>query len=496
MQLTGNRARKGRQSGSGLQLKNLNADLSIRKTLEKIRQVNNSLFPVKGNKNQNLSSVDELMTAVEQLVAKIEIQNKSHRYLKDIFSSVNEMIIVTDTSRRIVMANKKACEKLKYSENEFNGMTIDKIINDNVFNNLRGVSVNENRKGAYKLDVMLTASGGQVIPVVLDMVPLNDNDGGGQNNGVVCIAKTVSDRNIETSILTLHDKIIRHTIEGICLISENTGKVIYTNDRLDEMFGYQPGQISQSNDFIPFPAFHNEPGTAGIAQIIHENGFWSGEALYYKKDGSQLWCKSSISTFEHVDYGTVWLIMHTDLSEQKLLEEKLTRLSLIDPLTNVRNRRSLDEQLEREWNRGARTFSPLSVLMIDVDRFKEFNDLYGHQAGDECLKKVSRILEKAAKRSGDFIARYGGEEFCAVLPQTDEKEAQHVANEIQKLMKQLKIRHAASATGYLTISIGVRSVVPLPKGNFEKILNDADKALYQAKKNGRNQVVNFIEESA
>lgn len=310
----------------------------------------------------------------------------------------------------------------------------------------------------------------------------------------LCVVKNQANMDAANSVLTLHDKIIRNTMEGICLLSEASGTLIYLNERLEQMFGYRPGEMLSDPGAIPFPIF-TDPANINnnIVASIHQNGHWSGEANYFKKDGESIWCKTSISTFDHENFGTIWLIMHTDLTDQKVLEEKLTELSFVDPLTNLKNRRSLDEGLQREWNRCARTISPISVLMIDIDHFKEYNDIYGHQNGDQCLKSVAASLRKAAKRSSDFVARYGGEEFCVVLPETNSEEASLVAAEIRQHIEKLNIEHRGSEHGIITISIGLHSVAPQPKVNFEKILNEADKALYGAKKSGRNRIVKFEE---
>jgi len=167
---------------------------------------------------------------------------------------------------------------------------------------------------------------------------------------------------------------------------------------------------------------------------------------------------------------------------------KLELLTKSDPLTGLPNRRFLDEVLAREWQRAIRNNSSLSVLMLDIDHFKQFNDLYGHAAGDECLCKVASELDVIMKRGGDFVARYGGEEFIIISPETDIDQAAELALSVQKSIESLFISHEGSITSdYVTASLGVASVEPKKMGGTSKLLVErADRALYKAKDAGRN----------
>ncbi len=170
--------------------------------------------------------------------------------------------------------------------------------------------------------------------------------------------------------------------------------------------------------------------------------------------------------------------------------QKLVEMSYLDWLTGVPNRRYFDEVLLREWKRAAREARPISLVMIDVDRFKEFNDTYGHQAGDECLIKVAKAFGGALHRPVDFVARYGGEEFVALLPNTDLEGALSVSREVQTAIKELAIPHESSEVDpYVTVSLGVTSVIPTEQIQPTALVTMADNALYQAKRRGRNQIV-------
>jgi len=169
--------------------------------------------------------------------------------------------------------------------------------------------------------------------------------------------------------------------------------------------------------------------------------------------------------------------------------DTLEDLAFLDGLTGIANRRQFDQQLEKEWRRMMRQVAPLSLLMIDIDHFKRFNDHYGHGVGDDCLRLVARTIASIIKRPGDLAARYGGEEFAVILPDTDEKGARVVAEAIRLAVESLKLPHASSPVAdHITISLGVTSNIPGRHENVQDLVNAADRALYRAKSAGRNQV--------
>ncbi|MFZ5645361.1 MAG: diguanylate cyclase [Bacillota bacterium] len=171
------------------------------------------------------------------------------------------------------------------------------------------------------------------------------------------------------------------------------------------------------------------------------------------------------------------------------INKQLELLSSLDGLTGIANRRYLDNYLLQEWRRAARENIPLSLIMCDIDFFKVYNDTYGHQAGDDCLKRVAGSLSENLKRPGDLVARYGGEEFAIVLPDTDTDGAVLLAKALRAGIEALKIEHINSrASKHVTLSLGVASTVPSNDFSPEMLISRADQALYQAKQKGRNQV--------
>ena len=171
------------------------------------------------------------------------------------------------------------------------------------------------------------------------------------------------------------------------------------------------------------------------------------------------------------------------------LRYEISRMAVTDPLTRLPNRRRFNHAYDQEWQRGRRRKTPLSLLMIDVDHFKEYNDMYGHPAGDHCLLRIADAITYAVNRPGDIAARYGGEEFAVILPETPEEGARTVAERVRAGVTALDIPHKGNPTEKrITISIGIATRVPLVDGRAEALISEADTALYQAKASGRNRI--------
>lgn len=167
----------------------------------------------------------------------------------------------------------------------------------------------------------------------------------------------------------------------------------------------------------------------------------------------------------------------------------LDRMSMTDALTGLGNRRMFDTIFNNEWRRCRRESQPLTVVMIDVDEFKSYNDTYGHQAGDDCLRRIGHQIAAATQRPSDLAARYGGEEFALVLPGTDVTGAKHVANRVRLSVRQLEIANRAASRPFVTVSAGIAMMVPSDNLDMMELLHRADMALYKAKAAGRDMVL-------
>lgn len=226
-----------------------------------------------------------------------------------------------------------------------------------------------------------------------------------------------------------------------------------------------------------------------------------GKSLRYRDqmvddDGKPKWFDVVKSPYKDPNSGANGvLLMARDVTDSCLVEmqlekmnQELERLSFLDGLTQIANRRSFDEQLDTIWSIHKRQKMSLTIMLCDIDFFKDFNDNYGHQKGDETLRLVAQSFQKTLTRSSDCIARYGGEEFGFVIPNTDREGAQILATSIHEVIKQLDIKHDfSSVSDRITLSIGVVSIIPGNQDSPDTLVDYADQALYLAKKQGRNQ---------
>lgn len=189
----------------------------------------------------------------------------------------------------------------------------------------------------------------------------------------------------------------------------------------------------------------------------------------------------------NIDIARIRAHNHLELKRHR---DVLSRMALTDSLCGIPNRRSFDERLEREWRRAIRSQQPLSLVLIDVDHFKVFNDHYGHPAGDACLRRVAQTIDECLERPGDFAARYGGEEFACILPETGRQGAAVIAEKLRCAVLDAAIGHIQSPTrAVVTISGGIATQDHVGASCHNSLIADADSALYTAKKEGRNRVV-------
>ena len=213
-------------------------------------------------------------------------------------------------------------------------------------------------------------------------------------------------------------------------------------------------------------------------------------------NGDYVWIRDLVHVIRNQGVVESLVGFRFDITERKQAEEELARLnkelvslSFGDSLTGISNRRMFDQTLAKEWRRGQRSQQPLSLIMLDIDYFKQYNDQHGHQKGDDCLKTVSKVLSTISRRSSDLIARYGGDELVILLPETPADEACLLAQECLRIVSELKIPHGLSiASDVLTTSVGVSTFIPSDDSNPSVLVEAADRLLYQAKENGRNRV--------
>jgi len=274
-------------------------------------------------------------------------------------------------------------------------------------------------------------------------------------------------------------------------------KLMYASPAVTEMLGWEAHEVI---GLSYQQAFHADD--ISVAETFFQDARKGGHPGMFqfrcmKKDGSYLWLEASLSLYRepstHAETGFV--VVMRDISLRKAAEEELQRafrlveiLASVDGLTGIANRRRFDETLQLEWRRAQRDRTPCSLLLMDLDHFKNFNDIYGHIHGDRCLRQVAETAAQVLQRPADLVARYGGEEFAVILPDTSRDGAVEIGEKIRFAIEELRVPHGGNPHGIVTVSIGCATVVPENDSDLSELLKTADSALYVAKSLGRNRV--------
>jgi len=281
-------------------------------------------------------------------------------------------------------------------------------------------------------------------------------------------------------------------------IDWKTMSFAYIGPQIESLLGWSPASWVSAQDWAE--RMHPEDRAWVVDFCVAQSRDGCDHEADYRaqaKDGSYVWIRDVVHVVRNDDgevdslVGFVFDISERKKTEQKLmaLQKELEEFSFKDGLTGVANRRMFDSIMEVEWTNARRNNQPLSLIMIDIDYFKQYNDRYGHIQGDDCLKHVGQTLGSAATRARDLFARFGGEEFALVLPETDAASAKKLAERCRKLIFKEQIPHEKSPVSQiLTVSLGVGTIVPTHKDQPLTFIEAVDRQLYQAKQNGRNCV--------
>lgn len=324
------------------------------------------------------------------------------------------------------------------------------------------------------------------------------------------MSKTRADIASDQSKLDFSVRLMEHLVVPTFVIDAHC-RVIIWNRACERLTGIKAGEVLGTSEH--WRGFYEEPRPC-LADLIAQRRTDEIESLYAEHDRtgseSQLalgrraenWCVmpcAGTRLYLAIDAGPIYddagqlvAVVETlrDITAQKVAQDELQRLATRDGLTGVANRRSFDTALNTECRRVSREARALSLLMIDVDYFKRYNDTYGHLAGDECLRQVAETMAQVTQRASDTVARYGGEEFAILLPATEPQGAVIVAERLRAAIEGLALPHAGSDVGpHVTVSIGVASIDPARAGPPTELIGAADAALYAAKMQGRNRVV-------
>ncbi|SDF66847.1 GGDEF domain-containing protein [Terriglobus roseus] len=288
-----------------------------------------------------------------------------------------------------------------------------------------------------------------------------------------------------------------HSADLVCRIGLDY-RTCYVSPASRSILGFAPEEISGRS---AAEIIHPEDLPAALAagqRRLQGDESQATEMRVRNRQGEWVWLEMRGSVLRDAE-GTPleFLVIFRDISERKKMEMQLQRLAMTDGLTELPNRRAFDEALEREWRRVLREGTQASLLLLDVDHFKGFNDEYGHVAGDDCLRAVAHAVRAVTKRPADMVARYGGEELAVILPGTDLQGALHMAGLVRCAVESLDIAHATNEEGQgrVTVSIGVATALSRDGGRMkmpESLLMAADSALYKAKLHGRNRVAHSL----
>ena len=291
------------------------------------------------------------------------------------------------------------------------------------------------------------------------------------------------------------DQIFDRSTSGIWVI-DGRFEILRMNRTLSNFAGKNKGNVRGLKCYDVFPTSLCGTPDCPLTRIMDGHDFFECDIEKKDEKGARISFLLTATSFFGLDGELMGMVSEfkniTSRRQAEAALEKanreLQRLSVLDDLTQVANRRRFDAALSEEWQRLSRDRAPLSLIFCDIDYFKLYNDTYGHQAGDDCLRAVADTISANCQRPGDFVARFGGEEFIVILPNTEAGGAVHLAEDIREDIERLKIPHERSQVSpYITLSLGVSCLLPSAEFSPESLIGAADKALYEAKNQGRNR---------
>jgi len=286
----------------------------------------------------------------------------------------------------------------------------------------------------------------------------------------------IHDNSASQSVHADRLRMIVDSMDQGLMIVEDGGRIQYANPACERYLGYRPEELVGLR-----------LGELMASDAGSETVEGTREVSIRHRDGG-LRAMDLTMTPMHAAGGLHVALLH-DITHHKQSEDALQRAAMLDPLTQIANRRQFDAFLDKEWQRAIRNATPLSLVVLDVDHFKLYNDTLGHAAGDACLQKVARALQDQAARPTDLAARYGGEEFVLLFAETPLEAAAGLAETIRAAVEALQLPNPRSPTSpWLTVSVGVATIVPTQLDGIEQFFVCADRAMYAAKSGGRNRV--------
>lgn len=448
----------------------------------------------------------------------VALRERNER-LREITATLGEGVIVQDAQGVVTFANPAVVEQLGWTQEDLVGQHARATILSNKPDDSDLVQALREGKRFTSEHRYLTRRDGELLPVALSARPITRN---GIYAGNVIAFHDISEQQRIQEALRHNEQfhaLFDYSLEGLFLI-DVSGNVVDINRVACEMLGYtrdqvvnryagqfmqvaRGGLLSNGGLRMAADADPTQPSVNEVECTRADGGTFPAEITFspVEYDERRLFLVTARDVSARKGAEEVITKMLSELAvarreaeranqELKATNEKLLQLSQQDPLTGIANRRHFNDFLRHEWQRALRDHGEMSVVLLDIDHFKAYNDHYGHQAGDLCLRRVASVLGAELNRPGDMLARYGGEEFVVVLPNTPLEGAAHIAETLRQAVEQVAIAHERSPVdSKVTLSMGVAGVAASADVNPDMLLRAADRALYKAKRNGRNRVM-------
>jgi diguanylate cyclase (GGDEF)-like protein/PAS domain S-box-containing protein len=441
----------------------------------------------------------------------IAIQNSEARY-RNIFDNSSVAMVLIEDNMRISLVNSKFEQLTQYDKSElYNKKRLTDFIVSEDLERIKRYHAKRKHKGGsalieYQCKIMDKNQKIKHVIIRFNVVPWHERmmatlvDITSSEQAKAALHRSTRKLRQAASLLVANEKRYRGLFENTgtaTILVEKNLRISMANSKFCEMTGFSKDDITRKKRLSEFiertnlyriRRFHAKQKAKGLALPAEY------ECLIVDR---QKKLKHVVMKIYNQPGQGNSIISFFDITERKEAEaalqkahEKLRIVAEMDELTQVANRRQFNEKLNREWNRHKREGLPLSLIMCDVDCFKLYNDNYGHQNGDRCLRSIADAIKQIVKRSIDVVARYGGEEFIVIMPNTDVDGAMHVADNMRVMIEKLKIPNKASTvSAYITLSLGVSTMIPTSAQSSDALIKDADDALYEAKRLGRNQTI-------
>ncbi|QOR68076.1 PAS domain S-box protein [Cytobacillus suaedae] len=445
---------------------------------------------------------------VSRNITERKVIEDAFKQSKDSYSNLVKYMpdpMIVHKDNKIIFANEQASKLGKYSVDELLGMSIFDFVEPEyhpiILDQLKNL-YNEKNEGST-LEFKIKTSTNRYLDIESTSKYIRYNNKG----AIQVIYRDVTVRKMlerELNETLERFQFIMDNSKDVITILEGDGVVRYISPACEKLFGYTTEEFIGKNVFK-----YIHPEDVGEIINLHEQfqnfekEFVSITYRYQTKSNEYIWLETVAKAVRNGNNLESILLITRDITSRKeqaiALEESnqlLQKLSMMDGLTEIPNRRYFDTKLTEEWNNSKRAGIPLTVILLDIDYFKRYNDEYGHLVGDDCLRRVASLLNNTLKRPRDFVARYGGEEFIVILPETDADGAMTVAEHLRSNIRAENIPHIQSKIDrYITVSLGCATFIPTDRDTPDELVEMADKALYKSKESGRNCVTQFIEHS-